>query len=179
MKRTKRSQFSHECSIFFFVLFWFSKLRKVRVIQLLLGLLLWTSNPHFKHITKSGSDKRHWREQQNSSTLLWLDCTNYRTGMNKSQQCSWEGGFPIWMCAGASSLLTLQSLINDQELLCFYIGAQKAKFKEKGCYHLLLLGFNYKSPNHRVCWLGRDPQGAQLLALNRTTPERQLQRLWR
>lgn len=70
---------------FFFVQFWFSKLRKVRVIQLPLGLLLWTNNPHFKHITKSGSDKRHWREQQNSSTLLWLDCTNYRTGMNKRQ----------------------------------------------------------------------------------------------
>lgn len=106
LKRMKRSHSSNKC-LFFFVLFWFSKLRKVRVIHLLLGLLLWTSNPHFKHITKSGSDKRHWREQQNSSTLLWLDCTDYRTGMNKRQWCSWEGGFPIWMCAGASALLTL------------------------------------------------------------------------
>lgn len=148
----KISHFSHECSLFL-VLFWFSRLRKVRVIQLPLGLLLWANNPHFKHITKSGSDKRHWREQQNSSTLLWLDCTNYRTGVNKRQQCSWEGGFPIWMCARASALLTLQSsLVSDQ--------AQKEKFKEKWCYHLLLSGFNYKLPNHRLCWVRGDPKGS-------------------
>lgn len=84
-EKGEKIQFLFWKLLFFGAVVIFSKLRKVRVIKLPLGLLLWTSNPHFKYMTKSGSDKRHWREQQNSSTLLWLDCTNYRTGMNKRQ----------------------------------------------------------------------------------------------
>lgn len=43
---------------------------------------------HTSNALKLHSDKSRWGEQQNSSILLWLDCTDYRAGMNKRQYCS-------------------------------------------------------------------------------------------